>query len=111
MARLSRNRTQPTFGTPTSAQRRLSRRTRPAGPPCRPTARRWGPASRPFAARNRASRRFYDDGPARDDGKWRREAEWMAVQLRKAWERAVETHLLNEAVQRHSRSVQTQRVS
>src|SRR5664280_1571218 len=42
MARLSRNRTQPTFGTPTSAQRRLSRRTRPAGPPtirkpsCRP---------------------------------------------------------------------------
>src|SRR5664279_542084 len=48
MARLSRNRTQPTFGTPTSAQRRFSRRTRPAGPPtirkpsCRPALRQVG---------------------------------------------------------------------
>src|SRR5450759_2064389 len=48
MARLSRNRTQPSFGTPTSAQRRLSRRTRPAGPPtirkpsCRPALRQGG---------------------------------------------------------------------
>src|SRR5664280_2717509 len=39
MARLSRNRTQPTFGTPTSAQRRLSRRTRPPSPPRAPA--RW----------------------------------------------------------------------
>src|SRR5450756_2108884 len=41
MARLSRNRTQPTFGTATSAQRRLSRRTRPA---CPPTIRKPSPA-------------------------------------------------------------------
>ena len=54
------------------------------------------------------ARRHYEQ---RDDRQWRSDAEAMVVQLRKAWERAVEQHLLFGVVQRHIRGVQTQKVS
>lgn len=59
--------------------------------------------------RNAQSKRYYS-GVNRDDARWRSEAEQMAVQLRKAWERAVEAHLLYGVVQRHLRDIQTKRV-